>query len=266
MIRSIIAAAFLLALSNALFAEVKIANIKARYSVLGPERASLEAQVGDEIYFTFLVTGLKTDADGMFNVDLRIKVTDESGKVGYEAKKLLKDPDTFGGACLRCYSFVSFGAKSARGNHTVSIVASDKLSGESAAFERVVKCLEPAFSIVTPKFSYDPDGKTAASLTNVNGQRVYYSLVAAHFDRSRKKIDMTMSMQAYDDKGKAIVPNPTILDKVEDDAETVEKQETMTFNGSVSFNRVGTFRIRFTITDNLNKKTATLEIPVTVLD
>jgi hypothetical protein len=59
---------------------LKLERIQAAYGKLGPERPSLDFYPGDEVFFRFLITGVRTTAEGGAKVEETILLKGPDGK------------------------------------------------------------------------------------------------------------------------------------------------------------------------------------------
>jgi hypothetical protein len=264
MVRCLLAASLILALSVPAFAELKIVGIKARHGRQGPERKSLDITPGDELIITFNVTGLraaaKTDLETFF------RVTNADGKVVAENKSTQKDTLAFGGGQVPWSIAIGIGLDTPPGKYTVAVTFTDKIHNESATFERTMTVGTPTFAIVRPRLSYDEAARTDAGTNHLLGNYVFYRLLAVGFDRSMKKYDVTMVVNCLDDKGTELMPAPLVVNVKSDNEQMVKAASDITFNGRILCNRTGTFRLRIVVTDNVTKKSATFESPLTVTE
>ncbi len=60
------------------------------------------------------------------------------------------------------------------------------------------------------------------------------------------------------------MPNSIVIRESSDDPKVVEKNEFVSFKSVIVCNRVGAFKLRLTLRDNITKKTTTFEAPVKV--
>lgn len=247
-------------------ADLKIDKVKARYGELGPERAALDVPPGDEVHFTFNVSGLKTDEAGKVGVEFRQVVTAEGGEVLLDKSATNEQVMAFGGDSLPSFAAFSFGKATPPGKYTLKVTVTDKLGKGSASFERAVTCVKPAFALVRRELHHDAERKAPAGTTAALGARVYYRFLATEYDRSKQKLDLQMTVQVYDDKRQPQMPKPVVVSAATDDAAAVAKTEQVTFTGFLTANRVGTFTVRIAVTDNLTKQTVTWEFPLTVVE
>jgi hypothetical protein len=246
-------------------AELQIHDIKPRHGHLGPLRDSLKVVPGEEVVFSFYVSGVQSDAAGKVDGELVQKITSADGKE-LTSKLPLKDIVAFGGGRMPGYAFIAFSLKTLPGDYQLHVTVTDKLANESASFERTVTVGEPTFALIRPRLSYDPEGKIPAGLTNVVGTRLFCRMAAVGFDRSEQKIDLSMTMRLYDDAGKELMPQPMTVNYANADAGQVAKIDIVNLNAFFTCNRPGTFRASFTVTDRLTDKRATFEAPLRVVE
>src|SRR4051812_16497425 len=70
-------------------AKLTIGEVQMAFGPLGPTRPSAEFVPGDEIFFRCTATGVKTDAAGKPDLELRIQVQDAGGKEVVNHKEAL---------------------------------------------------------------------------------------------------------------------------------------------------------------------------------
>ncbi len=264
MIRTFLAIIALLGIVSTTSAGIKFRNITACYGVNGPVRESLEAYPGDEIVFRYVIDGLQAGADGKIDGTLSLKIVDEADKVIFDKPTALNGLLQFGGSTLPGFANLNLGPKMQPGKYKMIATFTDNTQHQSVSFERAIICRKPEFAIIKPRFSYDSHGESSASLNAMIGQQIFYTLIASGFDRSQNKIDLALSLQFLDEKGNELMPNSIVIRESSDDPKVVEKNEFVSFKSVMVCNRVGAFKLRLTLRDNITKKTATFEAPVKV--
>jgi hypothetical protein len=256
----------LLLAATAAPAKLEIQNIKSAYGPLGPERKSLEVQPFDDLLLRFTVSGLKCDAEGKMDVTEVLKLTDADGKVLLENKLPIKDVLPLGGNRMNLDAHLNLGDKIPEGAYTFSITVKDNLADESVSFERKVTAKAPSFSIVSPEFFYDAEYKVFAPGGGVVGQKLFFRMKGVGIDKSPGKVDVEMTIQVLDDKGKEVMPKPISVKIANEDPEVVKKANFLTLNGQVALNRPGDFTLVVKVTDKLAKKTAELTLPMKITE
>jgi hypothetical protein len=252
-------------MTTAAQAKLEIQNIQPVHGPLGPVRPNLDVYPHDELLFRFVVTGAKVDPEGKFDATLMMHLTDPSGKVLVDNEKIpLKGVLTLGAQTYSGTARLNVGEEIAPGEYTFTVTMRDNLSGEEASFQRKLTAKPVGFQIVAPRFFYDPDGKVPAPAGGLVGQNLHFRLQAIGFDRSLGKIDTAMTVQVLDAEGKELLPKPLLAELRAEDAATVKKVSSATFNGSLALTRPGRFTLRITLNDRLGKKTTQFETPLDV--
>jgi len=150
------------------------------------------------------------------------------------------------------------------GKNTLMITVSDKLSEESASFERPITGKKAKLQIVALEFFHDADGKLPASTNGALGEPLHFRLRVIGFDRSKEKIHTELAVQTLDAEGKENLPKPQVLNFQEKDARAVQNTGFVFFTSNIGLNRVGKFTLRITVTDRSTNQSTKLEVPVTV--
>ncbi len=251
--------------ASPLFAQLKLENVKIRYSKLGLERPSLEVVPGDEVTFGFMVNGIKFDEAGKIDAELLQKVTDPTGKVVVDRKEILQAVLVFGGNSFPHATSLTTGIDTTPGEYTVQLTLKDNVAKNSASFEKKIMVTKPALGIVRARFSYDPEGKSDASLTNPIGQKLYYRIFAVGFEKT-KKIDVQYQVQIFDSDGKETLVKPVTGDVKSEDPKEIEEQKGIPFSGYFTCNRSGEFKLVFTVKDKLEGISTKLEFPLKVTE
>jgi hypothetical protein len=247
-------------------AKLDVRDVKAVYGLFGPPRKSLDTYPGDEVHFRFLVTGARTDADGRIDATITVRMVDSKDMVLVNSETPLKGPLALGGDSYSATAFFTLGPSTTPGDYKVTVTVNDKLAKETASFERKVRCLKPEFAIVNPRFCHDGEGKVPASYKGVRGQTLFFHLKVIGFDQGKDKLHVTMETQLFDQKGKALMPKPVRGEVRTEDKETIRGATSVFFKSSFGLGRVGDYRLRITVTDEVSKKRAVFEAPVEVME
>jgi hypothetical protein len=262
--RILVGLAVVLAASAPASAELQIKDVRPLYGVLGPPRKSLDVYPGDDVYFSFVVTGAATDDKGNVDAATTLEAFDADGKQVLNQTAPINGVLALGGESFMAVSHVNFGADVPPGEYKVSVTIKDRIKDGTASFERKVVVKPLDFTFVQLHFAYDEKGATPAPVGGVPLQKLFLAVKAVGFDRSQKKIKVTMKAQVLDEKGKDMMPLPLTTTAASDDEKEVAAATEVNFNANLSLNRVGTFTLRLTFTDEIGKKTATLETPLKV--
>ena len=245
-------------------AKLEIRDIQATYGALGPERRSLEVVPGDEIFFRYTISGLRTDEAGRAEGELRLQVTGADDTVLIDSKEAVGGLLALGGQTLPGTARVAFGPDTPAGDYRLRVSISDKQSAHSASFERKLTCTKPAFALVQLRFSQDEEGKIASVVGGTLGQTLYIHCKAVGFARTEAKPGVVFTLQVSDTEGKALMPQPMRVEVAPEEAGQSAQIESMAFHGQFSLHRVGEFRLHLSATDALSKQKAEFVAPVRV--
>lgn len=245
-------------------AKLEVRDIQASYGPLGPRRPSLEAVPGDEIFFRYTITGIRTDESGRARGELRLQVTSPDGKVLIDNKEAIGGVLALGGQTLPGTAQVSFGPDMPPGDYTLRVTIRDTLGADSTSFERTLTCVRPAFALVQLRFSLDEAGEIPSPAGGALGQTLHIHCKAVGFARTPAKLGVVFTLQALDTEGKPLMPKPMRVEVVSEDAEQVADTRSVNFNGRMALNRAGAFRLQIIGTDTLSKQQAEITAPLLV--
>jgi hypothetical protein len=244
-------------------ADLAIEDMKACHGPVGPERKELTIYPFDELFFRYKVVGAKIE-DGKVDLSETIRLLDPKGKEVLERNLEVKGLLPLGGESLPAMTNINVGANLSPGEYTLQIVLKDNLAGKTTTVEKKLTAKPTEFTLVAPRFSYDARGVSPAPCGGFVGQQLYFRVRAIGLDTTRKEIDSVMHIQVLDKDGKEMLPKPIAVELKEDDPDKAKKAKVVTLNGNLALNRAGTFTLRISFTDRLQKKTATFEAPLVV--
>ena len=264
--RSILTFVVVLLLGSSAQAKLEIANVQAAYGSAGPKRDSLVYYAGDEILLRYTLKDVHTNAKGEANVDITLKISDPAGKVLLNTTSPTKAVVALGGGLVPGTATATLGTGLKPGKYRFGVTANDKLSGESAAFEREVTLAKPIFTSVSQRFFLDSEGKVPASTGGIVGQTLYYRFGLIGFDRSQGRVETRIELEVLDGEGGQVLTKPSNVTYKNDDREALPGISQVSFNGSMVLNRAGNFSLRFKFTDIPGGKVSRFEMPLHVAD
>jgi hypothetical protein len=244
-------------------AKLELRDVRASHGQLGPERTSDGYVLGDEVYYRFTIAGVTPDADGRVAAEMRLRVTDASGKEVLKATVPVEAVLALGGDGLPGSARVGLNDPITPGEYRLTVEVKDLTAGESASFERTFTCKPVEFAAAQVRFFQDPDGRRPAPVGGVVGQTLFVRTLAVGFDRG-EAIDVGFEIQVLDKEGKPVTPKPIRATVRNEDPAVVKRADVLTFKGELTLNRPGDFVLRLTLTDKPTKKTVTFEAPMRV--
>jgi hypothetical protein len=251
-------------LAAPVWANLDIRDIKAAYGPLGPERKSLEVTPGDTVFFRFAIDGVHTDDAGRADGELRVQLTDPAGKTLVDNKEAIGGLLALGGQSLPGTAQVSFGPDAPAGDYKLSVTIRDKVSQDTANFERKLTCLKPDFALVQLNFSRDQKGDIPAPAGGTVGEMLYIGCKAVGFERSKAKPHVVFTLTMLDSRGKPQMPKPVRVEFAPENAAQAAKVGLVDFKGALVLNRVGDFRLQIDASDETGKQKTEFVAPLRV--
>lgn len=249
------------------WAKLEIANIRASYGPIGPDRkdqTKIEVYPGEQLYLRYNVVGVGVDDKGNVKGAYQVKVLDSDGKVQLDDKSPVQGILALGGATIPGTARVQFSLTTPPGKYRVLVSFTDSIHEETVSFEREVTLKPAAFVVINPEFFHDQQGKIPSPPGGYVNQSLFFRAQLIGFDKSQKKIRTKMSLQVLDKNGKEVMPKPLVASAGTNDADEVEKATSLTYNGNLRLNRAGDFIVRIVFTDEVAKKETKIEVPIKV--
>jgi hypothetical protein len=246
-------------------AKLEIKNVQPAHGPLGPARTSDDVYPLDEYLVRYQVAGVKANADGKAELEVSVRLTNADGKVVYETKPTTRKFDlSLGGDVVQTYGFVTFSEKAPPGEYKLTVTVRDKVSNESASFDRKITCKPASFQIIVPRFYHDSDASVPAGTTLLVGETLHYRFRVIGFDTSQKRVGLIMRAVMVDADGKSLGARP-----LEVKGETTDPVKADTrraaFSGQAALHRAGEFKLRVEVEDTIGKKLTTFETPIKVV-
>lgn len=244
-----------------------LVNISSTYGILGPTRTTTTLLPGDLLHVRFDIEGITIAKDGKVTYTMQQEVLNKAGKSMFKPEAVNRvDQAPLGGGRLPGHAFVSAGLDLPAGDYVMKMTVTDNAEAAKKAtqsFEHKFTVLKPDFGIIAVQASSDNLGRLPAPTTGVVGGAIYlhFSAVGFEKDKMKKQPELKFEMVPVEN-GQPTTATPATWE-VKDGVE--EKDFTYSMRYPVPFTRPGKFAIRLTATDKIGKKTATLDVPVTVL-
>lgn len=247
-------------------AKLEIGHLQAAHGPYGPERTTLDIYPHDELLLRFTVTGAKTDKDGKTDGELTIQLKGPDGKLVQDRTVPLKKDLNLGGASFVVQGTIPFKEKFAPGEYTLTLSYRDRLSSELATAERKLTCHPLSFQILAPRFFRDGERKVPAPVGGLVGETLHFHLLVVGFDKSTKKVQTRLTATVLDKDGKVVSPKPLFVEANLLNPDEAVKATEAAFNGAITLNRAGDFKLRIVVEDLIGKQKATFEAALKVTE
>ena len=172
---------------------------------------------------------------------------------------------SLGGDVVQTFGSFTFPEKAPPGGYKLSVSVLDRTSNETATFERKLTCKPASFQILSPRLFHDSESKIPAGTTLLAGETLFYTLKVIGYDKSQKKVALTMRATIFDADGKDIGAKPLeVKGDINDPTKATESRQA-TFTGNAVLHRTGEFKLKIVVEDTLGKQTTSFETPLKVL-
>lgn len=236
--------------------------------VLGPERPTADFYRQDEVCLHYVLTGVRTDAGGQFDLTLTYKLFDPSGALAWRNEATGKGGMLLGGGTLVGHLELPLDQPYLPpGEWTVEVVVTDNASKRSATLDRKFHYKPLDLAVVRPSFAADDEFKVPArptlAIANVplhfRGKVIGFALD----EGTRGSANLDITIHYLDGEGHDL-GKPFEMHMHQKAPEPISPLACCDFNATLVPNRAGKFTIRVVAHDKVAKKTATLEVPLHV--
>ena len=251
---------------------LQLSNVRNTYGELGGTRPDGKFLPGDVMFIGFDIDGITVDDQGRVQYRMAMEVIDKNNKPIFKQDPSDKvDFVPLGGKKLPARAFVTIGLDQEPGMYTLKLVVTDTASKATQTLSKPFEVTKKDFGIVAVYASVDERGAIPAPTTGIIGQSIFVQFGIVGFDRSPKDAtdpkkgnqpDVLIEMSPIDSTGVPTLKKP-IAYKLENGVDEKESGFTMRF--LLPMTRAGKYTVRLSATDNRTRKTATFDLPVTVV-
>jgi hypothetical protein len=243
---------------------LQLKNVRAAYGLLSAPRADNKFLPGDVLTLAYDIEDLTLDPKtGVATIHQAMKIVDKDDKVifGQDPKEPMDVP-LFGSTRMPALvsAVMTFGQPA--GKYKVKVTVTDRKAKVSKSLEYDFELLKEAFGIVQP----------LTPAVAFVGQDFVVSFAVVGMKRDKEKLpDVQVQMKLLNESGKPLVPTPVTNNMREFHNESVpefnlHKVKLFPWNLTLPLTQKGTFTIEIQAIDRLAKETATLRLPLTVVD
>jgi hypothetical protein len=244
---------------------LELKSLRAAYGLLSAPRQDAKYLPGDVVMLAYELEDLKIDPKtGVAKIRQAMEITDKDQKVifGKNPKEGIEVP-LFGATRMPGLVHAVMTFDTPPGKYKVKVTVTDEKAKTTKSLEYPFELLKEGFGIVQP---------TTPAVAFV-GQDFIVTFWVVGMSREKKSMlpDVEVRMKLLGEDGKALVPFPVINNMREFHNEGVpefdlRKLKLFPFNLPLPLTQKGKFFIEVQAEDRLAKETATLRLPLTVLD
>lgn len=246
--------------------KLELTNVRAHQGVWGGVRTDNKASVGEALHFSFDVIGLQPDELRRLRYRTTLEVFDSKGKAIYQpgpVESVLVD--LFGMGQARQSVHVLTGLDQPPDTYKIKVTVQDAQSRKEASFTREVMLQAVDFSLIRCQITADREGQIGSPGLGVVGQTLYLNALAVGFKRDLQKEDkgfVTIELAVVDEKDKPLSLKPLVADAKDIPADVT----FVPLRFEIPLQKAGSFKITVKATDQVSKKTATLTVPLQIVD
>jgi hypothetical protein len=262
---SLVAAVAALGLPAAEAGSLTLTNVRATHGILGPTRANDKVVPGDSYVLCFDVDGITIGADGKVAYSIGTEVRNAAGRVVYQQEpKSVEAPTALGGNRVPAHARIDVGLETPPGVFNLKVTVTDRAANTSKTVTRDVEVLPKEFGLVRLAITNDPEGQLPAAALGV-GQAAWLQLGAVGFTHASggSSPAVTFTLRFLDESGKPTQAKPMEAAAHKD---LPARAAMVPVQFLLALNRPGRFTAEITATDAATKKTATLSLPLTIVE
>jgi hypothetical protein len=243
----------------------ELKNVRLAIGELGPTRPNNKLLPGDVLFIAYDIDGLTIGPDGVVKYTMAMEVLDAAGKpIIKQDPQELRDFVPLRGNRLPARAFVTVGLDQEPGPCSCKITVTDPVRKASNSFTVKFEVLKREFGIVAVFCSHDEPGAISAPTTGLVGQTIFVQFTAASFQRDpkTKQPNVDFEFNVLDEKGQPTLAQPG---KHTQNAGVPEDKGAFAMRFPLFMSRSGKFTLTIKATDKVANKTATYDLPVTIL-
>lgn len=266
---SSVALAAALALTPAQPGGLQLSNVRMTVGELGPPRPTARVLPGDVLFVAYDIEGLTVDKDGKVSYKMGMEVADATNRTVFKQDPQdLTEVIPLGGNKLPARVFITVGLDQPAGAYTCRVTVTDAATKAANSLTVKFEVLKRDFGIVAVFTSHDERGVYVAPTTGTVGQMlfIHYSIPGFQRDPKTRQPNVEFKYQIVDEKGQPTLAKPfTTVQDAESPTKVEEKAEMFARWFPLFLTRPGKFTVKITATDRVSNKTASYELPISVL-
>ncbi len=243
--------------------QLRLANERLTYGLMGPTRTDSKFAPGDSFFLAFDLENVRVGQDGKVEYSMALEVANAKGERQYRQQPQdLEVYNTLGGTTVPAFARVDVGLDMPPGEYTAKVSVTDRQAKSTQELTRKFQVAPRDFALVRLQTSI---GEVPAAPVGVAGQEllINFTLVGFERDKAGKQPNVGVEMRILDEAGKPTVAKP-LAGEVKD--KVPEKEVTLPMQFLLKLNRPGKFTVQLEATDQVTRKTAKVSFPVLVLE
>ncbi|HMP03571.1 MAG TPA: hypothetical protein PKC45_13825 [Gemmatales bacterium] len=245
---------------------LSVQNARCTMGLFGPAMAAGRTVLpGDVVTLTFDVDGLKRDSEGRCRFSTTLQVEDSQGKVHFADTS---DSPTVGSlqgvGRVRHAVQVTIALNQTAGAYKLKLTVTDHLTKKDAKHEHTITVGQPEFGLVRTQMMTDPNSRQPSAPVGIVGQVLSISTVAVgfQFGGQGKEGHLSVEVMLQSADGKTLTEKPVKAEFANIPGGTTY----LPLRFDVPLQKAGNYTLVVKATDQVTSKTATLSMPIRILE
>jgi hypothetical protein len=243
--------------------KLAISNVHPTIGALGAARNDNSYLPGDLVHVAFDVSGLKLDGEDRYRVGAKLTVEDATGKVVASEDYGAIPPRLgvlAGGKSRFAFRYLIPGDLAA-GSYKARLLFTDVTGKQESTAEQAFKVSPPGFGLIRFQAGRGPFGQAETPCTGSVGEVLYLRVMAVGLSKGKEgQGSLDVAMEVQDAQGKPIgKPQTTAFPGV-------NANEPLLLQFELPLDQAGKYKVTLKATDKPSNRSATMTIPVTVVD
>lgn len=240
-----------------------VSNVRPTLVDLGPTRPDNNYLPGDLVHVTFDVAGFKLDEEGRYRFSAKLQVEDGAGKL-MGSEDYGSSPARLGvlGNGKSRFSFrLPIPVDQPAGSYKAKLILTDVNSKATATVEQPYRVTSPGFGLIRLQTGRGPFGQSETPCTGNVGEVLHLGMQAVGLGKLKENLGtLDITLEVKDASGKVL--GKSQVNQFTD----INVNEPLQLRFELPLDQAGKYQLVFKATDKANAKSATLIVPVQVVE
>ncbi|HQR42357.1 MAG TPA: hypothetical protein PLX97_06725 [Gemmatales bacterium] len=236
--------------------KLTISKVRPTLVGLGPTRPDTDFQPGDVMHVTFDVAGFMLDTEGRYRYSAKVDVENSAGKLVF-SEDYGSSPARLallGNGKTRFAFHLPIPADQPSGNYKVRLTLTDTIGKKTGVLEQPYRVLSPRFGLVRLQTLPSSCIGTVGEVFNVGMQAINLA------KNSEGLGHLELTLEVKDSNGK-VLGKPQV-----NSFKDVSVNEPLLLRFELPLDQAGKFQLVFKGVDKVNGRSATVTVPINVIE
>lgn len=248
--------------------KLEIRGFAAVYDSFGPARKEASYYPGERMCCRYDLYGCSLNEAGQAEMELFCRITDSRGRVRTAFSNKLKEAAwKCADAFIRLHTVHVFPDDFPPGQYQLEITIEDRLTKRETSVKQRITIKPVRLALVSLRCFHDAQRKISAPLAALVEETLFFNVEVIGEDRTQGKVSLAFLVELLDADGNNVLRETTPYEmKSEDPAFIQNPRRHAVMNATLPLRHPGKYTLRFSVADQFAGRTATLEMPLRVLN